>query len=234
MNIAIFSLTRERLQYTQQSFASLRERAGHPYDHYVFDNGSQDGTLEWLEKEYKPSRLMMAEKNEGISVASNRCLVSIFGRGGYDIVAKLDNDCQVITPSILAAFENIYLSSQEAQRWVLGPRVEGIVNQPTRVRQHMLAGHEIGVTAIVGGIFHVVPAKIYKQFMETGGYDESLPKAWGQDDQFCEFLRANGYGKGYVESLVVNHIDGTDLQAVKYKDYHARKLVEMKERPVKA
>lgn len=233
MNIAVYSLTRERKAYVEISFASLKEKAGYPYKHWVFENGSQDGTHEWVILNCEPSRTFMAATNQGISIASNICVKAILAMDNPDLVIKMDSDCQVITPNILASFARIY-EDPEAQRWVLAPRVQGIVNQPRRVRTHQLAGHEIGVTAIVGGIFHVVPTKIYREFMQDGGYDEGLPLAALQDDQFCEWLRAHGYQKGYVEDLECAHIDGTAGQAAKYPEYFQRKWREEKERPVKA
>jgi GT2 family glycosyltransferase len=240
LNIAIYTLTRERLQYTKDCFAALREKAGHPYDHYVLDNGSEDGTQQWLHEYQELRRLeghftqvVCKPENLGISAASNKCLEAIFERHDQSIrehgrlILKVDNDCYPITMNILAEFARIYSECKEAERWVLSPRVEGINKQPRRVRRHTLAGHEIGVTPIVGGLFHVVPAPVYRHFMADGGYDESLPKGWGQDDQFCDWLARNGYAKGYVEDLVVEHYEGTDNQAKRWPDYFTRKFKEM-------
>ncbi len=229
MNIAIYSLCRDRLSYTQDCFAALREKAGHPYDHYVYDNGSEDGTHSWLWEDHRSrfKHVMLGNENSGISIASNYCLRRILADDEYDLVLKCDNDCMIQTPGILAEFARIYSECKEAERWVLSPRVEGINNQPRRVRQHTLAGHEIGVTAIVGGLFHVVPAPVYRHFMADGGYDETLPKAAFQDDQFCDWLARNGYAKGYVEDLVVSHHESTDGQARRFPDYFTRKFKEM-------
>jgi hypothetical protein len=152
----------------------------------------------------------------------------ILDRGGYDLIVKMDNDLAMRHPGTLAAVANIYETCKEAERWVLSPRVVGINNQPRRVRTHELAGHPIGVTAIVGGLFHAVPAAIYTAFMADGGYDESLPKAWGQDDQICDWLARNRYAKGYIEDLEVEHIETTDGQAKRYPDYFERKWKEEK------
>lgn len=232
MNIAIYTLTRDRLQYTKDCFAALREKAGHPYDHYVFDNGSEDGTQDWLLENRKAmfKTLAFGGGNLGISIASNTILKhSILPLSkSYDLIIKMDNDCMIQSPGILAEFARIYTECKEAERWVLSPRVEGINKQPRRVRQHTLADHEIGVTPIVGGLFHVVPAPIYRKFMAAGGYDETLPKAWGQDDQFCDWLARNGYAKGYVDDLVVEHYETTTGQAKRWPAYFERKWKEEK------
>jgi GT2 family glycosyltransferase len=46
MNVAVLTLTRDRLPYTQHCFATLKENAGCDYDHIVLDQGSTDGTAE--------------------------------------------------------------------------------------------------------------------------------------------------------------------------------------------
>jgi hypothetical protein len=113
-----------------------------------------------------------------------------------------------------------------AAKYALSPRVEGINRQPTRVTHAYLAGHQIGLTAIIGGLFHVLPAAMYREFYLQGGYDETLPLAKGQDDQLCEWLRMNGYRKGYIEDVVVEHYEGTDAQARRFPEYFERKFRE--------
>lgn len=221
MRIACYSLTRDRLNYTQHCFASLREKAGHEFDHYIVDNGSRDGTVGWLGREYKPKWIYPFGENRGISIASNMALRAILVHS-YDLVLKIDNDCKVTSDGILKAFADIY-AHEDAQRWALSPRVEGINRQPARARHQGVGGRNVGSTAIIGGLFHVLPAHIYRQYYMGGGYPEDLPLARGQDDHLCEWLRQHKYSKGYVEDLVVEHYRGTDQQAVDYPDYFQRK-----------
>lgn len=233
MKIAIFTLCRERLLYTQEFLRLLALNAGCEYDHFILDNGSTDGTREWLMDEYLPTCgrsiwLTVQPENVGISKASNICVREILDRGVYDLVVKMDNDLAMRHHGTLAAVANIYATCPEAERWVLSPRVVGINRQPRRVRMHELAGHPIGVTAIVGGLFHAVPATIYRHFMGCGGYDETLPKAWGQDDQFADWLARNRYAKGYIEDLEVEHMETTTGQAARYPAYFERKWKEEK------
>jgi glycosyltransferase involved in cell wall biosynthesis len=227
VKIAVYTLTRDRCAYTAACFASLRENAGLPFDHYIVDNGSKDGTLLWLETEYKPKWVWPFDENRGISIGSNMALRAILVHE-YDLILKIDNDCLVTTPGILKTFAEIY-ASDEAQRWALSPRVEGINRQPVRVRQHELAGHPIGVTAIIGGLFHVLPGALYREFYEAGGYPETLPRGWGQDDWVCDWLARNGYAKGYVEDVVVEHYLSTDGQFKDNESYLRRKWAELEE-----
>jgi len=229
MKVAIFSLTRDRLEYTQHCFATLRELAGHPYDHYVIDNGSEDGTQDWLEDQAGRHKLHHVEylaTNHGISVAWNIALDTI-SAGAYDLIINADNDCEVVTPSIVAHIVEVYESIGPLDReYVLSPRVEGINNQPHRTRVEGLGGHRLGLTGHVGGIFCVRPAALahYR-------YPEDLPLASGQDSHFSGWAHKQGAFVGYIEDLVVNHYETTNGQARRYPEYFLRKQIEEVTKP---
>lgn len=225
MKIACFSLTRDRLAYTQACFASLRENAGMPFDHYVFDNGSTDGTVQWLDSEYRPfAGSYYAMQNHGISVASNFIVRQIL-QCDYSLIIKADNDCFVRTPNILPQI--VEVATAAGENWILSPRVSGINRQPQRHRTVIIAGHPVGVTPIVGGLFHVLPADVYRRYMDAGGYPENLPLAKGQDDHLCHWFKTTQRGQcGYIEDLEVEHYEGTDAQARRYPEYFERKWKE--------
>ena len=48
MRVAVYSITRDRLEMTKQSFKALRQMAGCDIDHFVADNGSRPEMVEWL------------------------------------------------------------------------------------------------------------------------------------------------------------------------------------------
>lgn len=220
MKIAVYTLTRDRLDYTKHCFASLKEKAwGYPFDHFVLDNGSQDGTPEWLREEYKPHFLHRSDTNVGISRASNFLLYKI-SEGNYDLIIKMDNDCEVVSDNILQQMVEIFTDAKKPV--VLSPRVVGINRQPTRVGHSIIGGRDIGWTSIVGGLFHVVPSKVYREY----AYPTNLPPAWGQDDDFCRWANSRGIRTGYVEGLVVNHYETTNGQAARYPEYFERKKRE--------
>ncbi len=96
--VAIFSLTYDRLDYTKKCFESLYKTAGYDFDHFVVDNGSQDGTVEYLKKAY-PKKVIKDgtvdkwhdnmviienKENVGISKASNQAIEAITKGGSAD------------------------------------------------------------------------------------------------------------------------------------------------------
>lgn len=228
-------MTRDRLEYTKHCFATLMEKAGVPFDHYVVDNGSQDGTVEWL-KEHQDAfkHIIFNKENLGISKASNQALECIFSVGNqtsgvkYDYVVKMDNDCEVESLNILGQILEIFDSlGGYSAKYILSPYVEGINKQPARGRSEMIGGRRIGLTSIVGGLFHVVPAEVYRYYR----FPEDLPFAKKQDDVFCDWFKKQGGEVGYIEGLKVWHKDTTDGQAQKYPEYFERKWKEETEIP---
>lgn len=222
MKIAIYTLTRDRLDYTKRSFESLWEKAGYPFDHYVIDNGSQDGTQDWLEDNLERfSHVEYLTENLGISAASNRALDAMKIHS-YDLIAKMDNDCEVLTDKLI--LHMVELFGGTSRKLLVSPKVMGINKQPKRAYTIVAGGFEIGRTGIVGGLCHWMRGDLYQQYR----YPLTLPKAWGQDDDFCHWAYLQTIDIGYVESLQVAHMDGTDNQALKYPDYFKRKLEEEK------
>jgi GT2 family glycosyltransferase len=236
--VAIYSLTRDRLEYTKACFASLQEKAGLPFFHHiVVDNGSEDGTAEWLRMVYKPTNpdqihIIPLDRNYGISRGSNVALEAIFkAMPRVDVICKVDNDCLVISDGVIRELARLVDPAAAAgpfgERWVLSPRVEGITRQPTRARYGGRAGYRVGFTAIVGGLCHVAPAELYRTYR----FPETLPLAAGQDDHFCHWVKTHGGQVGYVENMIVQHYETTDGQAVRYPDYFKRKWAEEKTLP---
>ena len=223
MKIAIYTLTRERLDYTKHCFQTLMDKAGYPHDHFIIDNGSQDGTVDWLkENEGIFKYIHYNSENLGISIASNQALEAI-GKD-YDIIIKFDNDCEVISEHMLKNIVEIYTDIGLSEKYMLSPKVEGIGNIIPRFRNALVGGHEIGFTYMVGGLFHILPAWLYQQYR----YKTFLPKAALQDGSICYWMRSEGVHIGYIESLVVNHYETTNGQKNRYPDYFVRKEQEEK------
>ena len=223
--VAVFTLTRDRLEFTQICLASLRDRAGYPFDHFVIDNGSEDGTQEWLTQEAKASRIAYLEtlsENRGISYGRNRAIDIIQERGGYDLIIKFDNDCRVLTEDILGRIAGFYQHAAEDDRtFVISPRVVGIVNQPARHGTGQEFGEKFGLTGVVGGLFQVVPSSLYDNYR----FPKDLPLALGGDAAFAKWLVGKA-SVGYLEDLVVEHYLTTEGQVGRYPDYFTRKYQE--------
>ena len=89
---SIVMLTNNQLEYTKLCLASIRSRTDEPYEVIVVDNGSTDGTVEYL-RSIEGVRLIENSENRGFPAAVNQGITA--ARGDY--VVLLNNDCIVTT-----------------------------------------------------------------------------------------------------------------------------------------
>jgi len=225
--VAVFSITYDRLAYTKKSFASLKKTAGYPYDHFIVDNGSVDGTRGFLVDYAPPERLMIHGDNHGISRASNHAVGMIKDAGGYDIIVKWDNDCIGLTGGWMAKMVDIWKSNH---RMALSCYVQGLVDHPggaQRVGYGKLRGELVGIAKHLGGICVFVDAHAYDKFK----WDEDSFLHGVQDMEFSQYLMFHGYSMGYLENYFVSHGPvNTTQQKIDYPEYFERRVKEKQTR----
>lgn len=219
MNVAVLTLTRDRLEYSQHCFASLRQNAGCDYEHFVLDQASTDGTQRWLMNGVYAG-LSLERENIGISRGHNKLLDMTRAVGTYDAYVTFDNDCEVTMPGTLAACAKIAASGQ----WVVSPTVLGLNYPPQPGPEVVFDGERIGPYRELGGIFRAMPGS----FARTFRFTESNP-LWGWDERDVGRACAEqGIGSGYLLDWHVNHLDTTRGQELKYPAYFERKFAEMR------
>jgi hypothetical protein len=220
MKVAVLSLTRDRLSFTKHCFATLRENAGCEFDHYVLDQGSRDGTQDWLRDEYYEGRVKIFHpktENLGVSKGINRLLDLYVMSGKYDVIVKVDNDLELLVPGTLKAACEVALEG-----WISSPHIQGLNSPPAVEREEEVAGYRIGVPNIMGGIFMASPASLY----ETYRHDEANP-IWGLDDaKIVDHWRAYGGEVGYLLDYPANHYLTTPGQEAAEPVYFERKRRE--------
>lgn len=217
MNVAVWSLTRDRIAYSQHCFRALRENAGVKFDHYVLDNGSTDDTREWLERgadDY--SAVVTLTTNIGIPKANNRLLDIINRRQHYDVVVKIDNDCELTEPNTLRDVCRLVNQSDA----LLSPRILGLQHPPASQGMFEIDGEQIVDIPQIGGIFLAAPSRLYDRFR----YPEHDER---DDAQVCWWWRQHGGRCGYVERLTANHYETTEGQWARYPEYARRKYGEL-------
>ena len=211
--VCVLSLTRDRLEYTKHCFATLREYAGCDFDHYVLDNGSTDGTLNWLVIEYGSGRTEAIEyqsDNVGISRGMNK-LLEMAGPE-YDWYVKFDNDCELTTPNTLK-------DALQDPNWILSPHIQGLDHPPAIDEELDINGVRVGETSILGGIFMAVPSWVFEEYRHA----EDNP-IWGMDDvRIVEWFKGRGGRVGYMLDYPANHIETTQGQRRRYPSYFLRK-----------
>lgn len=212
MKIAVLTLTRDRLAYTKHCFYRLQEFAGIEYDHYVLDQGSADGTAEWLGG-YDVEILtgfIFEQSNIGIARGMNKLLDLI--DNDYDVIVKIDNDCELTQPDTLRITAETALKHNA----ICGPWVNGLRNPP---HQTTVSTDELTDMTQIGGIFMAIPATFFNDWR----YPEDLPLYGGDDDTVCARARDLGMRVGYVNDLTVNHYKTTLGQVADIPWYFRRR-----------
>ena len=227
MRISVYTMTWDRLEYTRHCFASLEERAGHHYTHVVLDQGSTDGTVEWLKEWVKHGdrRVLYSPVNLGNAVGNNRAIEAVIAADRQlkpDLIVRMDNDCEVISGAILSNIAELYnCIGRYDKKYVISPHVEGIVNQPHRARYKWFGQFKLGIVAVIGGLFRVVPTDVLQRYR----WPEAQNQIHGEESSFCQWFKDHGGEVAYAEDLIVSHFRGTDQQALDYPEYHARKMI---------
>ncbi len=87
--IPILTITFDRLSYTKKAIEAIRENTKN-YIHFIWDNGSTDGTPQWLKTiEDENTIINYSDKNTGLVYPMNMFFDKF---SDYKYVAKVDND----------------------------------------------------------------------------------------------------------------------------------------------
>ena len=223
MKIAIFSLTKDRLYYTKKTLQSLKEKTHIPFDHFILDQDSQDKTVEWINGfTYKQGEIYVYPISTNIGI--NRGVNFILDKIGkdYDIIIKIDNDVEIETDGWLKKCINVL-----SKKFVISPYVKGLINNRGGVNRY---GHikefNIGLTPFIGGICMIGYRDAWTK--DSNGWEFPVPKHAGGDRAFCMKLSLSGYKFGYVEDVVIKHIETTEGQHKRYPSYFKKRQTERK------
>jgi len=203
MKIAIFTLTLNRLELTKQMMVSLDKNTHILFDHYIIDQGSTDGTVEWLKTfPYKLGKLYLFPLNQNIGINSgdNFALDKIGKR--YDVIIKLDNDALIMTDSWLEKCLSLL-----RPKLILSPFILGLLENRGGVPRYAYdKENNLGYTPALGGICLIGQTKAW--FEDSGGFPACMPTDYHHDDmEFCARLRERGYKFAYLEDVIIRHMD---------------------------
>jgi GT2 family glycosyltransferase len=217
VTVAVLSLTRDRIEYTKECFASLHEFAGCDFDHFVLDQGSDDGSQSWLDGEFSSDRihtLILEPENIGRCRAMQR-LVDLCAED-YDVIVTFDNDCQLTQENTIRDLARLV----EEGGCILSPRVLGLNNPPQPMRELVIGDETILDIPQIGGICMAIPAWVFDEFR----YDQS--QLMYDDVHICGWFRQQGGTCGYVKRLECWHYETTDGQHERYPEYFERRVLE--------
>lgn len=220
MKIALFTLTKDRYQYTKKTFESLRKKTTIPYDHFVLDQNSKDKTVAFLNKFTNPLGNIYVyplNKNIGINRGVNFLVKRM--KDKYDTIVKIDNDVEIETKGWLKKC----ITSMN-KKMLISPYVKGLIDNRGGVPRYDTGLYNIGLTPFIGGICMIG----YKDawYKDSGGWTFPVPKHAGGDRDFCMKLSLKGYRFGYKEDVIIKHIETTEGQYEKYPQYFKLRKTE--------
>jgi GT2 family glycosyltransferase len=202
--VAIVVLTWNALAYTKECLQSLRQTTDHPaWRLIVVDNGSTDGSVEWLRAQ---DWITLIENEENLGFTKG-CNIGITACDPDEDVVLLNNDTIQRDPRWLTKLQDVAYA--RASTGVVGSRLNdghglvlhlGSFMQPVSVRGQQLGGLELDINQCNQDrdVESVVFAQVYIRrdcIERVGVLDEDL-FAYFEDTDYC--LRVLRAGLGVV------------------------------------
>jgi len=192
MKVAAITITYNRLELTKKTIESFYSKSG--VDFHVFvDNGSTDGTQEYLKKY---NRILFSE-NRGITDAFCEAAVQL---EDFDFILKLDNDIETVTNDIIAKMLDFY--SKNGMKFVSSPVDLNIDPNymPRSFGKTILGGFKVNKVSHTGGAFQLIPRDICKKLVKDYTHFKLGDQAIGG------FYQTHGYSPIYLMDLEMRHI----------------------------
>ena len=211
--VSIIILTCNQLKYTRECVESIREHTREAHEIIFVDNGSTDGTIQWLRKLAKKSshcNLIENKKNLGFSKGCNQGIAASSG----DSILLLNNDV-VVTEDWLSGMLECHNSGSDIG--IVGPMTNNISgsqkvpvvdyastdsldayassfrkkNRFRRIHQRRVVGY----------------CMLFKRrlFEDVGLMDESFGSGNFEDDDFCLRASLAGYRNMIAGDVFIHH-----------------------------
>jgi GT2 family glycosyltransferase len=212
---AVMVVTFNRLELTKQTFDSLFETAGHNFNLIIVDNGSTDGTREYLEtilkkegKYLKSVVVKLNEENKGIAIGRNQAL-KIANDIGTNYYCTIDND--VLMPNGWLG-ECVDILDKVPRYGAIGVNMEGngyqIININGKTFQNKPAGN-------LGTACMVFPRAVHQMI----GFFNTTYGTYGlEDSDFGMRIRVAGFKLGYIEQMG-SHLGVGELDKGEYRKF---------------
>lgn len=208
--VAVIILNWNGRRYLEGCLCSVLAQTHSAHEVILVDNGSTDGSAEWVSATFPQIRLMRNRTNHGFAAANNQAIRAT----DADYVALLNNDT-VVEPgwlqALVTAMEAAPAVGMCASRMLLASQPEIVDSAGIAVDRAGLAWGITGAAADLERPFPVFGASggaaLYRRAMlnEIGLFDEDF-FAYLEDVDLAWRARWAGWEAAYVPEAVVYHV----------------------------
>lgn len=206
---SITILTYNELAYTKQCIDSVIKYTDQPYELIIVDNGSTDGTQDYL-KSLPGVRLILNGSNYGFAKGNNQGIAAAKG----ELILLLNNDV-VVTPRWLEGLQRAIRESADIgmagprSNYVSGPQLDPATRYRTMedmVRyseevSRLNRGSRRETDRLVGFCLLIKKELLQK----IGAFDERFASGNFEDDDLCLRARLAGYRLIIAHDVFVHH-----------------------------
>jgi GT2 family glycosyltransferase len=221
MTTSIIILTWNRLELTQRTLKSVFANTTVPFRLIVVDNGSSDGSIEWLREMPQDHPLCQSydfifnDRNMGVAGGRNQGMKLSNEKYNDDWVAILDNDVEVPAGWLAEAQDIMSANSQ----LFIGVNAEGVkyplIKRCGKEFQFKERGN-------AGGACLIIPKKLFGDI----GYFTIEYRLYGEEDSDYSWrARCKGWEIGYIKDMAI-HIGEGEADTGEYRKYKDECRVE--------
>lgn len=206
-------------QFLAECLGSLRRQVCTDFETVLVDNGSEDGSVEYVRATFPEVRVFALPQNLGFCVANNMAMQDALSRGA-DFVLFVNNDTFVAPnfvqemmkaihdePQVAVVCPKIYLAHQPRRLWYAGGDFS-LWTARARLRGYNREDHGQfdGLTSITmaTGCAMLVRGSASQR---VGGFNETL-WAYAEDLELSIRFRLAGYEQRFAPNAHMWHLDG--------------------------
>lgn len=212
--VTLMMVTYNRLDLTKRTLKSIQENTDIDYNLVIVDNGSTDGTQDFLSKEFEPAsnctyvELKFNEDNKGIAIGRNQAL-RMGVEMNTDWFCTIDNDVEVPKGWLKECIDIMKANPKYA---MVGVNMEGVIYPTIELNGYKFQNKPQGN---LGTACIVFQAKLQKML---GYFNTEYGKYGEEDADYGMRARVCGFSLGYINRMG-NHFGVGELDQGEYRQF---------------
>ncbi len=216
--VAILILNWNDRSNTRETLESVRGLRYPNFAVFLVDNGSTDGSVEAIAREFPEVHLIASQENLGVAAGRNLGLKAIFPRPDVDYILFLDNDVSVepcLLDKLVEAAETqadlgivgpiVYYHSDPRRIWSAGSDfIFREVATRLRLKNHLVTQEPVEGIEYVGSISGCCML-VKRRVFQTIGYFDPQYFLVCDDSEFCYRAAKRGFARAAVTHAKLWH-----------------------------